>query len=344
MNEPEDKRREPVIGNNGDDADLAALLRAAGPRPQPPADVEAQVRAAVATEWRSAVASRSRPRRRFAQPWMALAASIAAIAIAVGIAVPRWSGDAGPVATVARITGTAEVRHTETKGWQPLLAGSNVAASDEIRTAGSGRVALLRADGLEVRLDAATRMAFKDDSNASLISGRVYVDAGPTGSGAAAFVIGTPQGDVRHLGTQYSVALDHIGLQVAVREGAVSIQREASFLTARAGEALTLNNGEVRRSAVAAYGESWQWAEAFAAGFEIEGRSLDEFLTWAARETGRQLVYASAEAAREAEGTQLKGSIAGLAPEAALAAVLSAEPGLQHRIAGGQIRVERSLR
>lgn len=342
MNEPEDMRRDPVAGSNGDDADLAALLRAVGPRPQPPAEVAAEVRAAVAAEWRSVVASQSRPKRRFAQPWLALAASIAAIAIAVGIAVPRWNGADDHVATVARVTGAAEFRHTEATGWRPLLAGSNVGAKDEIRTTGSGRVALRREDGLEVRLDADTLMAFRDDAHASLSTGRVYVDAGPTGSGEAAFVIGTTQGDVRHLGTQYSVALDRVGLQVVVREGTVAIERDATVLTARAGEALTLTgNGEVRRAVVASYGEAWQWAEALAAGFAIEGRTLDEFLAWAARETGRQLVYSSADAAREAEGTQLKGSIAGLAPEAAVAAVLASEPGLQHRIAGGQIRVER---
>lgn len=345
MNEPEDTRRDRFAGSSGDDADLAALLRAVGPRPQPPADVAAEVRAAVAAEWRSAVARRSRPKRRLAQPWMALAASIAAVAIAVGIALPRWNGADGPVATVARITGTAEVRRADATHWQLLITGSNVAGSDEVRTGRSGRVTLLREDGLEVRLDAATRMAFSDDEHASLISGRVYVDAGPVGSGDTAFVIGTQQGDVRHLGTQYSLSLDPVGLQVAVREGTVSVQRDATFVTARAGEALTLTgNGDVRRSAVAPYGASWQWAEELATGFEIEGRSLDEFLTWTARETGRQLVYASADAAREAEGTQLKGSIAGLAPEAALAAVLSSEPGLQHRIAGGQIRVERTRR
>ncbi len=162
---------------------------------------------------------------------------------------------------------------------------------------------------------------------------------------ATAFVIGTPQGDVRHLGTQYSAALVDGGVQVKVREGSVSIQRAGRPLTARAGEALTLlNNGTVTRAAVPSYGETWRWAEALATGFAIEGRSLDEFLTWAARETGRKLVYASADAAREAELTQLKGSIAGLAPEAAVAAVLASEPGLQHHIAGGQIRVERADR
>jgi ferric-dicitrate binding protein FerR (iron transport regulator) len=345
MTEHESMRHDAADDRLGDEADLAALLRAVGARPQPPADAAAAVRAAVAAEWRATVARQAPTRRRIVQPWMALAASVAAVAIAVGIAVPRWNGTGGPVATVARITGTVEVRHEQSAGWQPLSAGAPVAASDEIRTADSGRIALQRADGLELRLDAATQVAFAGDARASLVGGQVYVDAGHGDSGSTAFVIGTPQGDVRHVGTQYSAALVDGGVQVAVREGTVSIQRAGAALTARAGEALTLlGSGAVTRTSVPSYGEAWRWAEALTPEFAIEGRSLDEFLTWAARETGRKLVYTSADAAREAELTQLKGSIAGLAPEAAVAAVLASEPGLEHRIAGGQIRVERADR
>jgi ferric-dicitrate binding protein FerR (iron transport regulator) len=345
MKEHDGMRRDAANDGTSDDADLAALLRAVGARPQPPADAAAEVRAAVAAEWRATVTRQAPARRRIVQPWMALAASVAAVAIAVGIAVPRWNRTGEPVATVARITGTAEVRHERSTGWQPLPAGAQVAASDEIRTTSTGRIALRRADGLEVRMDADTQVAFTSDARASLVGGQVYVDAGHGHSGSTAFVIGTPQGDVRHLGTQYSAALVDGGLQVAVREGAVSIQRAGTQLTARAGEALTLlGNGKVTRAVVPAYGEAWRWAEALAPAFAIEGRSLDEFLAWAARETGRKLVYTSADAAREAELTQLKGSIAGLTPEAAVAAVLASEPGLQHRIAGGQLRVERADR
>ena len=98
------------------------------------------------------------------------------------------------------------------------------------------------------------------------------------------------------------------------------------------------------RSQLDVYGESWRWVESVAPEFTIDGRTLDEFLAWAGRETGRKIVYTSADAAREAEQTRLKGSVAGLAPEAAVAAVFAAEPGLVHQIAGGQIRVERAGR
>lgn len=327
------------------DADLAALLRAVGPRLQPPADIAAEVRAAVAAEWRTTVAARQPARRRVVRPWMAMAASVTAIAIAVGIALPRLNGAGDAMATVARVSGATEVRHSADDAWQPLTAGSNVAAGDEIRTQAASRVALRRPDGLEVRLDEATQLAFNNDERASLATGSVYVDAGAPGSGSDAFVIGTPYGDVRHLGTQYVAAVKDDMLQVDVREGSVAIDKGQIPVVARAGESLTVaRDGAVSRSPLDVYGESWHWAESVAPEFAIEGRSLDEFLAWAGRETGRKIVYTSADAALEAESTQLKGSIAGLAPEAAVIAVFASEPGLRQQIAGGQIRVERANR
>ena len=165
MNDPK-----PHDDRPGEDADLIALLRSVGPRPTPPADFAAEVRAAVAAEWRATVAARQ-PQRRFTQPWLAIAASVAVLAVAVGVALPRWKAAGGPVAVVARVTGAAEIRHSTNGAWQALGTASPVAASDEIRTSSSGRVALRRPDGLEVRLDTDTQLAFTGDERARLASG-----------------------------------------------------------------------------------------------------------------------------------------------------------------------------
>ena len=339
MNDPK-----PHDDRPGEDADLIALLRSVGPRPTPPADFAAEVRAAVAAEWRATVAARQ-PQRRFTQPWLAIAASVAVLAVAVGVALPRWKAAGSPVAVVARVTGVAEIRRSTNGTWQTLGAASPVAASDEIRTSSSGRVALRRPDGLEVRLDTDTQLAFAGDERARLASGGVYVDAGTPGSGSGAFVVGTPYGDVRHVGTQYVASVHDGALQVAVREGSIAIDRGQVPVVARAGEALAVReDGSVVRSQVDSHGQAWHWAAAIAPEFAIEGRSLDEFLAWAGRETGRKIVYTSADAAREAEQTMLKGSTTGLAPEAAVAAVFAAQPALRHVIAVGQIRIEHAGR
>jgi ferric-dicitrate binding protein FerR (iron transport regulator) len=331
----------------GDDAtadrDIEALLCAAGPRLEPPAEIGAAVQAAVAAEWHAVVAAR-RPARRRVAPWLAVA-SVAAVAVGAWFVAPRLLSPAADFATVARLAGPVDVRHAADGSWAPLAASAALRAGDELRTSPEGRVALRRADGLEIRLDAETTVALAAAEAARLDQGRVYVDAGHAGASADAFEVETAFGNVRHLGTQYSVGLASGGLEVAVREGSVAVEHGHDPVVARAGERLSVAaDGRVRREAVATHGDAWAWAQSVAPAFAIEGRTLDEFLAWAARETGRQLVYASADAAREAEQTELKGSVAGLAPEAAVAAVLTTTPTLQHRFADAQLRIERAPR
>jgi ferric-dicitrate binding protein FerR (iron transport regulator) len=244
------------------------------------------------------------------------------------------------MATVARVSGTAEVLRDGESAWQSLAPGTALRDGDAVRTAGGSRLALHRPDGLDVRLDGATQLALADSGSARLEHGRIYVDAGPAGTRADAFAVETPLGEVRHLGTQYSVQLDAGTLGLAVREGSVSVTGPQATVIAQAGEALRIDANRVQRGDVAAWGDAWRWAEDVAPDFAIEGRSLDDFLAWAARQTGRQLVYGSAAAARAAEATELRGAIEGLAPEAAVAAVMATTPALQHRFAGGQLRIE----
>lgn len=334
-------QRTPMAQDDDRDRDLESLLRSAGSRLQPPAGMAREVRAAVEAEWRDVVAAR-RPRRRLA-PWLAVA-SVAALAAGTWLVAPRLMTGPAEIASVARVTGGADYRREQGDSWQPLRAGTNLRPGDEIRTAVDGRVALQFEDGLDVRLDTTTTLAMSDSDTASLAAGRVYVDAGPAGAASRDFAIDTALGQVRHVGTQYMAGLDAAGrLGVAVREGSVALDTGREPVIARAGESLTVSqDGRVVRAHLTAQDEQWAWARAIVPAFAIEGQSLDAFLAWAARETGRQLVYSSAEAAREAESIELKGSVSGLAPEAAVAAVLTTTPSLQHRFAGSQLRIERA--
>ena len=106
------------------------------------------------------------------------------------------------------------------------------------------------------------------------------------------------------------------------------------------GEAAA-QDGQAARREAARFHWLEEWRERLV---EAGDPSLDEFLAWAGRETGRKIVYSSADAAREAEQTQLKGSTSGLSPEAAVAAVFASQPALHHVISGGQIRIERADR
>jgi hypothetical protein len=81
--------------------------------------------------------------------------------------------------------------------------------------------------------------------------------------------------------------------------------------------------GVATRTAISPSDPSWDWAVSAAAPFDIDNQSLAAFLRWAARESGRPLVYASPEVQALAESIRLRGSIAGLDLNTALAVTLS---------------------
>jgi ferric-dicitrate binding protein FerR (iron transport regulator) len=242
------------------------------------------------------------------------------------------------------LTGAVEVRHDGDSGWAALGATDSIRAGDTVQTTAQGRVALHWPGGLDVRLDNQTAIVVADAGSARLDSGAVYVDSGSSApSPGPSFVLRTSAGEVRHLGTQYAVRSTGSVVQVSVREGLVAVDRGGDRVIGNAGEQLSLHPGrDVTRSRLPTHDAQWAWVQSIVPAFEIENRPLDEFLTWAARQTGRQLVYTSRAAADVAESVRLKGSVAGLAPDAAVQAVMATTPSLHVTLAESQIRVEQA--
>lgn len=70
------------------------------------------------------------------------------------------------------------------------------------------------------------------------------------------------------------------------------------------------------------WGESWSWVEAIPAHYDIDGRTVSEFLAWAARETGRELRFDSPAVETESREVRLRGDYGALPANSALAAVM----------------------
>ncbi len=303
-----------------DDGDLARLLAATGPRKQPSDQATVDVRAAVEAEWRRSVSARQ-ARRRYTS-WAA-AAGVAAAAVAVWMARPLYLPAAEPVASLARVVGDAQMDAGDGR-WTPLAAGSVVKAGAVIRTGSTGRAAITMKKGVELRLDSDTRLAFNDASEATMSQGAVYVDSRPdAGARAADFVLETPVGSVRHVGTQYEARLADGDLRVGIREGRVEVRGARGTELGSAGELLTVSDAGAARSRLSPTSADWQWVNGVTPPFSIEGRSVEEFLAWAARETGRKVVYSSPVAERQARSVTLRGTVEGLAPDQAVTAVLA---------------------
>ena len=313
----------------GEEASLAALLRDAGPRAEPPPEVARQIRAVVEAEWRAVVAARQprpvvrSPARRW--PAMAMAASVAVAAIGAWFALPMLNQPAAPLATLSRVSGAVEAGSDG--DWQPAVVRQALGAGQEIVTGPQGRAALRLRDGVSLRLDTDTRIALLTPERIVVTRGAVYLDAG-RGSGVAdPLLIESRFGTTRHLGTQYEVRVAPDAMLVSVREGRVEVSGTGPVTQADAGEQVLLKaDGSIQRQSVERTAALWDWTQEVTPPFAIEQRTLSEFLVWVSRETGREIEFGSPRLQSSAAEIVLRGSIAGLRPDAALAAVMATTP------------------
>ena len=312
---------------------VESLLQTAGRRSQPPEATYRQVLAAATASFRRKAARR---RRRL---WLT-AAVAAAVTGGVILRMQPWQSAATPppiVASVSRVIGTVE--WTAGEAWVPLTeAFDELAAGARLRTLPGARAGLLLAGGRSLRLDSLTEVTLAAPDRLLVNRGTVYIDSGPTGAGLS-FEIITPAGTAHELGTRYELRVDDGSLRLSVREGRVMIERGSQRVTSAAGERVMVDaSGTIVHTAIAPSSADWLWTEAVAPVPDIDGRSVAELLSWAARETGRQLYYATPELAAQAGSTILRGNIRDLPPLVALDVML-ATTDLEYVLIGGRIQV-----
>ena len=166
-------------------------------------------------------------------------------------------------------------------------------------------------------------MSFVSPGVLELEEGVLYVDSGSEVAAMPGVSVRTPLGLVHEMGTQFEVAVEQESLRVRVRRGAVSLEAEDGSWDAAGGMELTLErDGELERRELSIHGPEWDWVQEVAPTFPLEGQTLDEFLAWVSRETGRSTRLADGELARESERIVLHGSVEGLTPTQAVEAVL----------------------
>jgi FecR protein len=316
----------------GDDLQIAELLRLAGHRPQPAPFRAARVRTAVEAEWRAAV--RRRDRRTMLQ-WIGLAVAASALIVVSGTWLfptpPSESTTSNAAATpgvpakmvvahLARATGLVTIAENRTDAWRLLGPGAIVNSGAAVRTDAQSRAALTLAQGQSLRLDMDTQIGFDADGRIHLERGRVYLDSGKQAAGVE---VETPFGTLRDVGTQFDVSLIASGLQLRVREGQVALTHRDVRVAAARGESVSVaRDGTVTRGSVPIAGPEWDWASAAAPPFQLEEASLTAFLDWVSREEGWDWRFADAATKQRGAGVVLHGSIDKLTPAEALDAVL----------------------
>jgi ferric-dicitrate binding protein FerR (iron transport regulator) len=302
------------------DASIEALLREVGARDEPSAAAAAEVMSVVHAEWLNLVQQRRRQQRVVA--WRIAAGVV--LAVLVTTFAYRFMAPAPETfASIVNVSGrllasdgdaTAEARDV----------GQLIRVGDSMQTDGQSRAAVSFPDGLSLRLDHDTRLTVDATNRITLASGAVYIDAPPGLGSADALTVDTTAGSVQHVGTQYEVRTQADAMVVSIREGRVRVTNSSTSNTGEAGQVLRLTTGgNLTRSSLAASDAHWQWALQAAPDFDIDNRSLADFLQWIARETGRHVVYSTPQAEAAAAAVKLRGSITGLDADVALTTVLA---------------------
>jgi len=333
-----------------DDATMQRLLHLAGPRSPVPEDIEARVYERVLREWQASSqkpddarvyktvrrewargAARQRL-RRWAFPAALAATALLAVAVVLQPA-PPVTADL-PIGTVVRAVGGID------PGSLPA-AGEHVYAGQKLVTGAGQKLSMLLNTSQSLRIDENTALIASTRNDFKLLRGRVYADTGDFMYRDKGLVIETAMGSVTDVGTQFAVAVGDDRLDVAVREGRVDVDAESGDLVAVAGERLRLQRGaDATIDSLPPNDPYWDWAASLAPVFDIENQSLLEFLRWAARETGRELVFANNELRMAAMRTDLHGSVSNFEPLEAIDAVL-ATTRFSYRVEPGRIVIER---
>lgn len=294
-----DQRSRDLNDSEGERA-LQQLFAHAEPRPTPPdADAEA-IRNAVFAEWEAVTG-----RRVFARRALAVAASVV-VAIAVWFV---WAP--APVTSPATVAFVERVDGRVDNAGAVLIPGSAIVEGNVLATE-MGQVAFRLLSGGSLRLGPDSRMVMRGADAVELQSGVLYFDSEDQ-RGGNGFVVATRFGSVRDVGTQFVARLDSTqgSFDVGVRNGRVQLTSGLATDGAGVGERLsvTQDSGPIRRGSISTFGDEWEWAERLAPPFDIDGRTVADFLAWFADQTGRTVVFGNATAERLAHETVLSGSI-----------------------------------
>jgi ferric-dicitrate binding protein FerR (iron transport regulator) len=215
-----------------------------------------------------------------------------------------------PLATVEHVEGGDVTWRDDRSQAQPLGELRALTEGQRLATGPGSRVALRWHDGGSLRLDESSRLEFVSASAVRLTAGNLYFDSAVDDGGSAApeLAVQTPAGEVVHIGTQFMVSVASDEVVVSVREGQVSVTSDGFGLVIAANEELDLRaDGTHDVAAIDGYGERWRWAADVAPPIELDGRTTFDVIAWAARETGRIVVYESPLAETSARNDVLRG-------------------------------------
>jgi hypothetical protein len=320
-----------------EDALLRRLLRLAGNPTTVSDTIALRVKQNVQYHWKQQLRANARKRRL----WI----FTGTIAACLPFAVVLWhslvsiKNQPEPVAIVQTFVGHALTREPGSN-ISNLISRKTIIFADSILETDPQARALLRIfGGVTLRIDASTRIHFKSDSVLVLEQGMVYLDTGKT---HRRVTVSTSMGNVIDNGTRFQVRLNDNRIEISVQEGSVSLNQNGGRThSIAAGNRLIANaNGEILvnkfdRNAFESEGINR------ISNFNLEGRTLMEFLLWISKQNGWTLKFSDPKIEKNEGPVVLHGSVSYLLPQQMLAAVLPV-CGLNYKLNDGVLIISES--
>jgi ferric-dicitrate binding protein FerR (iron transport regulator) len=301
------ERAPDTVNENADE--LAALFGRVAARERPRPAAEAAAFEALHAQWRSRVARRRR--RRLTALAAASAAAAAALAIVYVSLLSPAPIPPAVLAAIEHVEGGAITWRDDRSQAQPLGALRALFEGQRLATGAGSRVALRWHAGGSLRLDENSRLEFVSARAVRLTAGNVYFDSAVAGGGspvAPELAVQTPAGEVVHIGTQFMVSVASGEVVLSVREGEVKVTGDGFELVVAANQELDLRaDGSREVTRIEGHGERWAWAAEVAPQIALDGRTTFDVVAWAARETGRRVIYATPTAQMRARDDVLHG-------------------------------------
>ena len=168
--------------------------------------------------------------------WLAAAATVAAVAIAVVLALPQLpSLDQSRLAQVDTIDG--ELYQIANGRLQTLTPGTWIDGRQRIRSGNDSKAVITLDDGSQIEVDARSELSLTRRGSGNRIDvsrGRILVEASPQGSGT--LDVFTNEFEVSVTGTIFEVAHGAKGSRVAVVEGSVNVLLQGNTTSLEPGE------------------------------------------------------------------------------------------------------------
>ena len=219
------------------------------------------------------------------------------------------------------ISGQIETSQDQ-NNWSYLKTDSVIQSGDYIRTNKNNRILVELINGNIFKLDENSLIKVANMEELELLKGQIYVESNEHNNNNK-LLINTKLGSINHIGTQYNVKLEAESINISVRKGAVLIHNDDLDKEINKGFEISINeNGEHQKSSIDAFDSKWQWTQVITQEYDIQDKTISQYLKWISNETGYPIVWDSNKSKNLSSTIKLSGSIKGLTPIESLQVIL----------------------